>query len=369
MITTVFLPAPLDDCDWCREVLATTHYQTVEIQGHALKSEGASLAALAPLEGAVTPGLLVTLDAAMLTRLAALYEISGATPSELTVQSAGESIPAMAFFSSAGQFVGQQLDPIAALILRSASSEIIALAASFSSEALQIRWPMALAHAASVQRAQSAPNPATCRAAWHRADVTSIDHKRPYAWFFGVMEEDLRFQRFDGSLGPQVKRAGFVMSDAVTVLPYDPRRDCVLVIEQFRFALWLRGAENCWSLEPIAGRVDPFETPTECALREAREEAHLVLERDKLVSVGNVYPSPGAITEFLFQFVALCDLPDSTETVAGLESEAEDIRSHVISFEKLMSLIATGEAQNGPLVLSAYWLAANRADLRKQALG
>ena len=58
-----------------------------------------------------------------------------------------------------------------------------------------------------------------------------------------------------------VTRAAFVSGDAVTVLPYDPLRDRVLVVEQFRAGPQARGDAQAWQMEAIAGRIDPGETP------------------------------------------------------------------------------------------------------------
>ncbi len=247
-----------------------------------------------------------------------------------------------------------------------AAREVMAITEDAPDSALRARWAMAHSHAGARLRAAAEPAPSVIRDAWPRAAIDTEQERRPYNYFFSVAETDLRFRRFDGSWSPPVRRAGFVMSDAVTVLPYDPRRDRVLLIEQFRFGPWLRGAENCWLLEPIAGRIDAGETPQETALREALEEARLVIAEDDLVQVSGSYPSPGAVSEFIFHFVALCDLPDGVEGVAGLETEAEDIRSHLLPFDQLMELVATGEVQNGPLVLSAYWLALHRPRLRAE---
>ena len=155
---------------------------------------------------------------------------------------------------------------------------------------------------------------------------------------------------------------GFVMADAVTVLPYDPVRDVVMLVEQFRFGPWIRGDVNPWSLEPIAGRIDPGETPEETAYREAREETGLTL--GPLFKVADYYPTPGAVTEYLFSFVAHADLAGFGGTIGGEAGEDEDIRAHVVPFDKLMQLIDSGEAGTGPLVLSIYWLALNRDRLR-----
>jgi nudix-type nucleoside diphosphatase (YffH/AdpP family) len=159
-----------------------------------------------------------------------------------------------------------------------------------------------------------------------------------------------------------VARAALVSGDAATVLPYDPAADTVLLIEQFRFGPWARGDLRPWTLEPVAGRIDPGESPEEAVRREAREEAGIDL--DRLEKVAAYYPSTGAVSEYVHSFVGFCDLSAQHGAVAGSDAEDEDILSHVIPFSRLMNLVATGEAENGPLLVSAYWLAANRDRLR-----
>jgi len=62
--------------------------------------------------------------------------------------------------------------------------------------------------------------------------------------------------------------------------------------------------------------------------------------------------------------VALADLPDQAARLGGVEDEAEDIRGHVIPFDRLMELVGSGEIGNAPLILSALWLQRERARLR-----
>lgn len=227
------------------------------------------------------------------------------------------------------------------------------------------RYPMLLGRASARLRADGARGPATLRLDARAGDVEAVARRDPYANFFAVEEHVLRFRRFDGTMSDPVTRAAFVMGDAVTVLPYDPGRDRVLVVEQFRAGVWARGDGQPWSLEPIAGRIDPGETPEDAGRREAQEEARL--ELGAFLPVANYYPSPGAVTEYLFTYVALADLPDGAAGVAGLAEEAEDIRAHVLPFERLMALIDSGEVQNGPLILTALWLSRQRERLRAGA--
>lgn len=230
---------------------------------------------------------------------------------------------------------------------------------------LAARMPLIRLRAAARVRAE-ASLPATLRSDMDTStDIDVLATRQPYVDYFAVGEVDLTFRRFNGTMSAPVTRAAFRMGDAVTVLPYDPVADTVLLVEQFRMGPYMRGDPKPWLLEPIAGRVDPGETVETTARREALEEADLNVT--KLHYVSGHYPSPGAVTEFIYAYVAEADLSAKDGTVAGLASEAEDIRSHVVSFDHFMRLVETGEAAAGPLVTSAYWLALNRARLRGDA--
>jgi ADP-ribose pyrophosphatase len=239
------------------------------------------------------------------------------------------------------------------------AADIMDLAGQAAPEAVAARLgPMAV-RAASRARVVSAPT--TLR---HRAgpgDVAVDAVASGYAGFFALEDYRLSWRRFDGAMSAPADRAAFISGDAVTVLPYDPVRDRVLVVEQFRTGPLARGDGQCWQIEAVAGRVDPGETPEAAARREAVEEAGLVLS--DLIEVARYYPSPGAVSEYLYSFVALCDLPDGVAGVFGVEEEAEDIRSHVLGYARFVELVASGEIENAPLILTALWLQRERPRL------
>lgn len=226
-------------------------------------------------------------------------------------------------------------------------------------------YPMIHARAASRVAARAAglrPDPALPGSGMTRADVTPQGLARPYADFFAVEEHHLSFRRFDGVQSPVVKRAVFVASDAAILLPYDPVRDRVLLIEQFRAGPYARGDLSPWPLEPVAGRVDPGETPEQAARREAEEEAGLVLRH--LERISSSYPSPGSTSEFFHIFVGLCELPDRSADLGGVATEDEDIRSHILPFAQFQDLLDRDLLSVGPLVLAGHWLARHRTRLR-----
>lgn len=193
-------------------------------------------------------------------------------------------------------------------------------------------------------------------------EVALAARRQAHAGFFGVEVLDLAHRRFDGAMSPRITREVFVSGDAVTVLPYDPIRDRVLLVEQFRTGPFGRGDPLPWQLEAIAGRIDPGESPEEAARREAIEEAGLVLGR--LEPVAEYYPSPGAMTEYIYSYVAISDLPDGCAGVFGAEDEAEDIKGHLLSFDALMAAVTGGEVANAPMILTVLWLQRERGRLR-----
>lgn len=185
-----------------------------------------------------------------------------------------------------------------------------------------------------------------------------------YADFFAIEDLVLRVERFEGGMTPPLRRAVFLGMDAAIVLPYDPVRDRVLLVEQLRLGPIGRADPGTWLLEPVAGHVDAGETPDAAAHREAWEEAGLTF--DRLEHVADTYPSPGASSDYHYIYVGLTDLPDGTNGLAGMDEEGENIRSHLVDFDAFMEMLEARRLRVGPLVLAGYWLARHRARLRGQ---
>jgi hypothetical protein len=79
------------------------------------------------------------------------------------------------------------------------------------------------------------------------------------------------------------------------------------------------------------------------------------------LAISGHYPSPAAVSEYLYSYVALCDLPDLTTGAGGLADEHEDIRTHVLPFAQVMGWADAGLLENAPLLLSLNWLDRQRA--------
>lgn len=248
-------------------------------------------------------------------------------------------------------------------LVRETAREYLRLFGRRAPEEAARHWDAIRPRAFSRLRAKRDPSPTGPGPEMSVKGLHLASDDQPYMAFFALREDRLRFPMFGGGRSEEVTRISFVAADAVTVLPYDPVRDSVLLLRQFRHGPFVRDDANPWTLEPVAGRIDPDETPEETARREMREETGIEVGRLEFMSA--YYPSPGAFSEHVVSYLGLADLDGLDGEVRGLESEAEDIMLHVVGFEDLMGMIASGVANTGTLVLSALWLARERERIRE----
>ena len=193
-----------------------------------------------------------------------------------------------------------------------------------------------------------------------RNDVEVIEREACFQGFYRLDRLRLRHRQFAGGMGPPLSRELFVRHDAVCVLPYDPQRDCVVLIEQFRVGA-LDKSENPWLLELVAGLIDKDEHPEEVARREAVEEAGLSL--GALWPITAYYPSPGGSDERVHLFVGRCD-SSVAAGIHGLAEEGEDIRVHVWPLEDALQAVKDGRIDNAASIIALQWLALNRLEVR-----
>lgn len=243
-----------------------------------------------------------------------------------------------------------------------AASEMMRQMGRQESADVGARFPIIHARADATVRAARWRRPTHVGAGLTRADVTDQGTQYIHDGFFNTEERTLSHTRFDGATQGPLRRSVYRVADAVTVLPYDPVRDRILLVEQFRMGPHAHGDAAPWLLEPIAGILDAGETPESTARREAREEANLTL--GQLHLVGRYYPSPGGIAQVFFSYLAIADLPDGAAGLGGHAGEGEDILSHLVSYDLARRMLAEGDMANAALLVSMQFLMLYRDRLR-----
>lgn len=190
--------------------------------------------------------------------------------------------------------------------------------------------------------------------------VDIVKRETCFKGFYKLDRLVLRHELFAGGMSREISRELFVRHDAVCVLPYDPQRDEVVLIEQFRVGA-IGKTTNPWLVELVAGLIDKDEQPEEVAHREAQEEAGLVFAA--LWPMTQYFPSPGGSNEFVHLFLGRCD-STGAGGLHGLLEEAEDIRVKVWAYEDALQAVRDGRICNAASIIALQWLALNRDEVR-----
>jgi len=193
-------------------------------------------------------------------------------------------------------------------------------------------------------------------------DVEIIAVDTQYQGFFRINAYRFRHRLFNGEMSGEVVREVFERGHAAVLLPYDPVRDEVVLIEQIRFPA-LESSDTPWLLEMVAGIIEEGETVEDVARREALEEAGIVVGRCKPVL--SYLASPGGTSERLSIMVGEVDAT-TAEGIHGLETENEDIQVHVVSREQAYRWVEEGAIDNAASVIALQWLTLHHESLKKE---
>jgi ADP-ribose pyrophosphatase len=191
--------------------------------------------------------------------------------------------------------------------------------------------------------------------------VEVLEKTTPYRGFFRLDAYRLRHRKFDGGWTQELSREVFERGHAVAVLPYDPERDRVILIEQFRIGAYAAGLD-AWLLETVAGVIEAGEIAEDVARREAQEEAGCDIT--DLAPIAEVMLSPGGCSETLAVY---CGRVDSRGAggIHGLDQEGEDIRVLVLPPEEALTRVMASRGANANAIIPLQWLLLNHQELRQ----
>jgi ADP-ribose pyrophosphatase len=195
-------------------------------------------------------------------------------------------------------------------------------------------------------------------------DIEVIAEETVAKGFLKVHRYRMRHRKFDGGWTEEVSREVCDRGHAVAVMLYDPGRDALVMIEQFRVGVAYAG-DRGWLMEIVAGSVKPGEAQDDVARRETLEEAGVAV--DELITICDYYPSPGALSENVRVYCARVD-STAVGTTGGLEEEHEDIRLHVVPFAEAMRMLEENRLNNSVTIIAFGWLWRHRDELRARWL-
>jgi len=191
-----------------------------------------------------------------------------------------------------------------------------------------------------------------------------VNKKLLYNGFFKLTGIQLQHDLFAGGQSRVLTRELLDRGQAIAVLPYDPGRDELVLVEQFRVGA-TEGESGPWLIEIIAGYQEPGETAEAVAVREAHEEAGCAVS--DLLSMVRYYSSPGGSNEQIQIFLGRAE-SSQVGGIHGLDEEDEDIKVHVISSQQAFDWLDSGRIDSAAPIIALQWFRLNRQRIREQWL-
>lgn len=170
---------------------------------------------------------------------------------------------------------------------------------------------------------------------------------------FKVEEVYLRFEQFNGDMSPLVRRLKLERGDSAAILIFNRNTETLILISQFRYPTYENN--HGWTIEAIAGMVDPGETPEESVRRELQEESGLNV--DHFEHITTFYPSPGGSSEQVYLYYAEVSGEQARyKENGGLLAIGEDIKVIELTLDEALAKIKTAEIVDAKTILGIYWL-------------
>ena len=160
------------------------------------------------------------------------------------------------------------------------------------------------------------------------------------------------YLRSDGQWQEQVREV-YDRGHGAACLLHDPLADCVLLIRQFRFPLYITD-QAPFLIEVPAGLLEGAEP-------EVRMRAELMEETGyevgPLSHVTNLVMSPGSVTEYLALYLGSYSRGSAVGAGGGHEDEGEDIEVLHVPLDEALAMMVRGEIVDAKAVVLLQHLA------------
>lgn len=167
-----------------------------------------------------------------------------------------------------------------------------------------------------------------------------------------LTKHTFELKRRDGVWERQVRQT-YDRGHAAVILPYDPARETVLLVRQFRLPVFLQGHKEPM-IEACAGLLDDND-PETCIRKEAEEE--LGYRLGAVRKIYDIYMSPGSVTERLSFFTAEYSPSDRVSDGGGDAAEGEDIEVLEMPLSEALALVESGGIIDAKTVMLVQHLA------------
>ncbi len=178
-----------------------------------------------------------------------------------------------------------------------------------------------------------------------------INKKNLYSGFFGLNKYEFIHEKHNGDWTNKIDREIFTGAHVSTLLPYDPLKEEIILIQQFRAGVLSRYDED-YLYEIVAGIIDEGENPEETARRECFEETGCKVK--KIIPIQSYFPAPGSSESYYHLYLGEIDTFEG-KRIRGLHSENEDILVKSFKVEVLRNMLREKQIINGLTLIALQW--------------
>lgn len=154
-------------------------------------------------------------------------------------------------------------------------------------------------------------------------------------------------QHVESSTGKTHKHLLLQKKDAVCLTIFDTHTQSLLFVEQWRAGAHFNKSldSDGITLEPVAGHIDPGESPIEAAIREALEETTIEIKPENITFIAKGLTSPGISNEMHYHYFATFDsskinMESILNKVHGIDDE--EIKIKMIPIVEAMDMVSNG---------------------------
>tara|TARA_B100000965_G_scaffold402608_1_gene428920 strand:- start:153 stop:734 length:582 start_codon:yes stop_codon:yes gene_type:complete len=178
-----------------------------------------------------------------------------------------------------------------------------------------------------------------------------INKKNLYSGFFSLNRYDFIHKKHDGEWTNTVSREIFSGAHVSTLLPYDPIKEEIVLIQQFRAGVLSRYDED-YLYEIVAGIIDKGENPEQTAVRECFEETGCKVK--KIHPIQSYFPAPGSSESYYHLYLGEIQAFDG-ERIRGLNQENEDILVKCFKIYEVKKMMKEKKIINGLTLIALQW--------------
>ena len=182
-----------------------------------------------------------------------------------------------------------------------------------------------------------------------------LDKKNLYNGFFKMNEVTIKYKKFNGNWTNEIKRELFGGAQVSAVLPYDPVKKEIILLQQFRPGTIGKNFNN-YLYEIVAGFIDSGESPKQAAKRECLEEIGCKIK--KLIPIQGYFPAPGSSESFYNLYLAEINTFEGSR-IMGVEKENEDILVKSYKISQIKEKMKSGVIINGLTLIALQWFFLN----------